>query len=155
MSANRTVKRLRIPSCLLALLLLMVLACSVSLPAEAASMPSTGEPTFAKKLRPLLEAAMKQLSIPGAIIFVDDPGHGKWTTTLGTRDLATHAPMQVNSYMRIGSITKTLTATVILQLVDQGKLRLDDPVGRYRPEVPNGNHITIRELLNMSSGLFN
>jgi D-alanyl-D-alanine carboxypeptidase len=155
MSANRTMKTLRITSCLLALLLLMVLACSVSLPAEAASMPSTGEPTFAKKLRPLLEAAMKQLSIPGAIIFVDDPGQGKWTTALGTRDLATNAPMQVNSYMRIGSITKTLTATVILQLVDQGKLRLDDPVGRYRPEVPNGNHITIRELLNMSSGLFN
>ncbi len=118
-------------------------------------MPSTGEPPFAKKLRPLLEAAMKQLSIPGAIIFVDDPGQGKWTTTLGTRDLATHAPMQVNSYMRIGSITKTLTATVILQLVDQGKLRLDDPIGRYQPEVPNGNHITIRELLNMTSGLFN
>jgi D-alanyl-D-alanine carboxypeptidase len=42
-----------------------------------------------------------------------------------------------------------------LQLVDEGKLRLDDPVGKYQPEVPNGANITIRQLLNMSSGLFN
>jgi D-alanyl-D-alanine carboxypeptidase len=62
--------------------------------------------------------------------------------------------MQVNNSMRIGSITKTMTATVILQLVDRGKLRLDDPVSKYQPEVPNGKNITIRELLNMTSGLF-
>ncbi len=63
--------------------------------------------------------------------------------------------MNVNSHMRIGSITKTFTATVILQLVDEGKLRLDDPVAKYLPQVPNGANITIRELLNMTSGLFN
>jgi D-alanyl-D-alanine carboxypeptidase len=57
--------------------------------------------------------------------------------------------------MRIASITKTFTATVILQLVDAGKLHLDDPVSKYQPEVPNGAHITIRELLNMTSGIFN
>ena len=57
--------------------------------------------------------------------------------------------------MRIGSITKTFTATMILRLVDQKKLRLDDPVSIYRLNVPNGKAITIRELLNMTSGLFN
>jgi D-alanyl-D-alanine carboxypeptidase len=98
---------------------------------------------------------MQQLRIPGAIVYVDDPGQGSWTTGLGIGNLATREPMQVNNFMRIGSITKTFTATVILQLVDQGKLRLDDPVSKYQPEVPNGAHITIRELLNMSSGLFN
>jgi D-alanyl-D-alanine carboxypeptidase len=159
MSANRIMKTPRFPARLLALLLLVVCLVvstwAVSLPAEAASTLSTREPPFAGKLRPLLEAKMQQLRIPGAIIFVDDPGQGSWTTTMGTSNLATKAPMQVKSYMRIGSITKTLTATVILQLVDQHKLGLDDPVGKYQPQVPNGKNITIRQLLNMSSGLFN
>lgn len=116
--------------------------------------PTVGGPAFAAKLQPLLLAKMKEQQTPGAIVFVDDPGQGSWTIALGTSNLATHAPMNVNSHMRIGSITKTMTATVILQLVDQGKLRLDDPVSTYQPEVPNGAHITIRELLNMTSGIF-
>jgi D-alanyl-D-alanine carboxypeptidase len=105
-------------------------------------------------LQPLLQARMQQLRIPGALIYVDDPGQGSWTTALGIGNLASRQSMQVNNFMRIASITKTMTATVILQLVDQGKLRLDDPVSTYQPQVPNGAHITIRELLNMTSGLF-
>jgi len=97
---------------------------------------------------------MQQLRIPGAIVYVNDPGQGSWSTALGMGNLATREPMQVTNYMRVGSIAKTFTATIILQLVDQHKLRLDDPVSKYQPQVPNGAHITIRELLNMSSGLF-
>ena len=145
--------RLVFPLALLACLLLS--ACAGSSPVEAA--PTRGaskSPAFVAKLQPLLQARMQQLRIPGAIVYVDDPGQGSWTTGLGIGNLATREPMQVNNFMRIGSITKTFTATLILQLVDQGKLRLDDPVGTYQPEVPNGAHITIRELLNMTSGLF-
>jgi D-alanyl-D-alanine carboxypeptidase len=117
--------------------------------------PTVRVPAFAAKLQPLLLAKMQQLHIPGALIYVDDPGQGSWTTALGTSDLATHAPMNVNSHMRIASITKTFTATAILQLVDAGKLHLNDPVSTYQPEVPNGKNMTIRQLLNMTSGLFN
>jgi CubicO group peptidase (beta-lactamase class C family) len=148
------VRRLVFPLALLGCLLLS--ACAGSSPAQSA--PTRGvskSPAFAAKLQPLLLAKMQQLHIPGALIFVDLPGQGSWTTALGTSDLATHAPMNVNSHMRIASITKTMTATIILQLVDAGKLRLDDPVSTYQPQVPNGAHITIRELLNMTSGLFN
>ncbi|MFL5693913.1 MAG: serine hydrolase domain-containing protein [Ktedonobacteraceae bacterium] len=134
---------------------LVVSACSSAVAPATQATPTVGVPAFAEKLQPLLVAKMKEQRTPGAIIFVDDPGQGSWTTTLGTSDLATRMPMDVNSYMRIGSITKTLTGTVVLQLVDEGKLRLDDPVGKYQPEVPNGGNITIRELLNMTSGLFN
>src|SRR2546421_5150042 len=97
---------------------------------------------------------MKAMHVPGAIVFVAVPGQGTWTATFGTSDLGTHAPMDVHIHMRIGSITKTLTGEVILQLADEGKLRLDDPVAKYQPAVPNGAHITIRELLNMTSGLY-
>jgi D-alanyl-D-alanine carboxypeptidase len=140
------------------LMLLGILAASLwvtSFPAQAVSTASTSKPpSYVARLRPQLVAKMQQLRIPGAIIYVDDPGQGSWTTALGTSDLATHAPMNVNSHMPIASITKTMTATVILQLVDAGKLRLDDSVSTYQPDVPNGTHITIRELLNMTSGLF-
>jgi D-alanyl-D-alanine carboxypeptidase len=63
--------------------------------------------------------------------------------------------MQVQDYTRIGSITKTFIGTLILQLVGEGKLGLDDPIQQWAPQVPNARHITVRELLNMSSGLYN
>lgn len=133
---------------------LLLSAAAVGSPVQAAPVRSTCQPAFAAKLKPLLLAKMQQLRIPGAIIYVNDPGQGCWTTALGIGNLASRQPMRVDNYMRIGSITKTFTATVILQLVDQHKLGLDDPVSTYQPEVPNGKHITIRELLNMTSGLF-
>ena len=83
-----------------------------------------------------------------------DSGLGAWTTALGTSNIATGAPIQVKSHMRIGSITKTFTATVILQLADQHKLSLDDSVSTYLSQVPNGKHITNRQLLIVSSWLF-
>jgi D-alanyl-D-alanine carboxypeptidase len=141
----------------LALAMLACLAFSataVSLPVQAASAGSNCQAAFAAKLKPLLLAEMQKLRIPGALIYTDDPAQGCWTTAMGIGNLATRGPMQVNNYMRIGSITKTFTATIILQLVDQHKLGLDDPVSKYQPEVPNGKNITIRELLNMTSGLF-
>ncbi|MCU1627995.1 MAG: beta-lactamase [Pseudonocardia sp.] len=57
--------------------------------------------------------------------------------------------------MRVGSNTKPMTGRVILQLVQEGKLSLDDPVSKLRPDVPDGANITIRGLLSMRSGLYN
>ncbi len=118
-------------------------------PADVSSAP----PAYVASLEPMLLDAMQQLRIPGAMVFVDDPVQGTWTTALGTGNLATGEPMQVTNYHRIGSLTKTFTATAILQLVDQGLLELDDPVSTYQPLVPNGDNITIRQLLDMSSGI--
>jgi len=61
----------------------------------------------------------------------------------------------VNSKFRIGSITKTFTAVMIFQLIDEGKIKLTDKLSGYFPEVPNANKIAIANLLNHSSGLFN
>src|SRR6516165_4426946 len=94
---------------------LMVSAWAVSSPALAAPARSTCQAAFAAKLKPLLAAEMQQVRIPGALIYVDDPAQGCWNTALGIGNLATREPMQVNNSMRLGSITKTFTATVILQ----------------------------------------
>jgi hypothetical protein len=71
---------------------LVVAACSSAGVAPTQTTPTVEVPAFVGRLQPLLLAKMQQLRIPGAIIFVDDPGQGSWTTTLGTSDLATKAP---------------------------------------------------------------
>ena len=95
------------------LMLLGILAASLwvtSLPAQAVSTASTSKPpSYVARLRPLLVAKMQQLRIPGAIIYVDDPGQGSWATGLGMGILASRQPMQVYNSMRIGSFTKTFT----------------------------------------------
>ncbi len=60
-----------------------------------------------------------------------------------------------NTKFRIGSITKTFTATMIFQLIDENKLKLDSPLAQYFPDVPNAEEIKVSNLLNHSSGLFN
>jgi D-alanyl-D-alanine carboxypeptidase len=66
----------------------------------------------------------------------------------------TNAPMRAADHVRIASITKTFTATVILQMVDKGMLRLDDKLGRYIHGVPNGDRITLRQVLGLSAGIY-
>jgi D-alanyl-D-alanine carboxypeptidase len=78
---------------------------------------------------------------------------GTWTAAYGIADPATNAPMVVGMHTRIGSVTKTFTGTVIMQLAQQGKLSLDDVIDEYVPGVPNGNRITLRMLANMTSGV--
>jgi D-alanyl-D-alanine carboxypeptidase len=62
--------------------------------------------------------------------------------------------MRPDLFLRIGSETKTFTATAVLQLVDQGLVKLDAPIADYLRGVPDGRHITVRQLLEMRSGLF-
>jgi len=91
---------------------------------------------------------------PAVIVGVRSP-KGTWTKAYGAADLATGAPATPDMHQRIASITKTFVGTVVLQLADQGKLSLDDPIDDYVPNVPNGSHITLRELITMTSGLPN
>ncbi|WP_306215335.1 serine hydrolase domain-containing protein [Actinoplanes sp. RD1] len=79
---------------------------------------------------------------------------GTWRGTAGVARRGTSEPVPAGGRFRAGSITKTFVATVVLQLVDEGRLRLDDPVDRWLPGVvPDGRRITVRHLLNHSSGL--
>jgi len=95
---------------------------------------------------------MTDMSIPGAVVGVWGPT-GDYVRSFGVADKATEAPMQTDIYSRIGSVTKTFTVTALLQLVDQGKLNLDDPISKFVPRVPAGDQITLRALAQMRSGL--
>ncbi|PSL53435.1 D-alanyl-D-alanine carboxypeptidase [Saccharothrix carnea] len=97
---------------------------------------------------PALDGWVEQGWASGALLTVQD--------STGTRaDAAGEA--SVGGYFRIGSATKTFVATVVLQLVDEGKVGLDDPVDRYVAGVPkgeNGDRATVRQVLNHTSGFY-
>ncbi|MFK4066737.1 serine hydrolase domain-containing protein [Streptomyces sp. NPDC029674] len=85
--------------------------------------------------------------------------HGVWASTSGVGDRTTGAPRGKNDRFRVGSITKTFVATVLLQMEAEGKLDLDDTVEHHLPGLIRGNgndghRITVRQLLNHTSGLF-
>jgi D-alanyl-D-alanine carboxypeptidase len=90
---------------------------------------------------------------PGAIVAVRK-GDQTWISIRGVTDTTPSgtAPT-VDEHSRIGSVTKTLTGTLILQLVDQGRLSLDDTIEAWFPELPDAAQITVRDLGSMSSGI--
>ena len=94
---------------------------------------------------PALDGWVERGWASGALLTVED--------STGTRaDAAGEAV--VGGHFRIGSVTKTFVATVVLQLVDEGRVGLDDPVDRYVAGVPKGDLITVRQVLNHTSGLY-
>ncbi len=95
--------------------------------------------------------------IPGITMLIESP-EGIWAGAAGYADIASQIPMEVCNISRIGSITKTFTSTLILQLHAQGLLQLDDVVSKYLSEemvtkIANADKATIEQLLNHTSGL--
>jgi len=94
--------------------------------------------------------------VPGVLVGVWDGLGGTYIRAFGDADLATGRRLTPADHFRIGSNTKTFVVSVLLQLVDEGKLSLDDPLSRFSlgVTVPNAERITVRELCQMRSGLF-
>lgn len=101
-----------------------------------------------------IRGVMRQWSVPGTIVGVWQQGQAPYVRAFGVRNKATRQPMTTGLYLRIGSETKTFTVTALLQLAEDGKVGLGDPIARYVSGVPHGKSITLRELANMRSGLF-
>jgi D-alanyl-D-alanine carboxypeptidase len=93
--------------------------------------------------------------VPSVLVGVWNPT-GSYVHAYGFADLAKHRPLTTADHFRIGSNTKTFVISVLLQLVDEGYLRLDDPLSKFSlgVRIPNGRHITVREVCQMRSGLF-
>ncbi|MGA5067605.1 serine hydrolase domain-containing protein [Streptomyces exfoliatus] len=124
---------------------------TTTVPAGGAN-PSTG-------LDPAeLESALDgvhRAGIPGVYAEVRQDGR-TWRGASGVADLRTGRPVTPEMRQRVGSITKTFTATAVMQQVEQGRIRLDAPIGGYLPRlVPGerGRKITVRMLLNNTSGI--
>ena len=133
-----------------AILLALVVLCDFSAAQETQS-PRLGV------LDSILQTSIQNHEIPGAVLLVSHDGHVIYRKAFGDRSLEpTRAPMTVGTIFDIASLTKVVATTIaVMQLVDGGKVRLNDPVVKYIPEFgQNGkSDITVRDLLTHYSGL--
>jgi D-alanyl-D-alanine carboxypeptidase len=132
--------------------LAVIVACFAG-SAMGASTPAL-KPIDPVALQSTVEGLGKELLLPGAMVLLHTP-QGDFVFGYGTTELGVTNPPRANTHFRAASNTKTMTAAVIVQLVQEGKLGFNDPVSKYVQGVPNGGNITIDQLLKMRSGLYN
>lgn len=102
------------------------------------------------------EKAIKALRIPGGVMVVQAPSGKRWTVTAGTHKLGRESAITANTKFRVGSLTKTFVASIILMLVKEDRMKLDTKVHQILPDVVgNDNLVTVRDLLGMRSNIGN
>jgi D-alanyl-D-alanine carboxypeptidase len=136
---------------------------AVAVAADASATPApTATPTPVPAPTPIpagalqarLNALRVQYHVPGVSATIIWPDGRTWTGVNGWADVKRHVPVFPTTAFSVGSVSKTFLAALILQLVDEGRIALDDPVLRWLPtaRVPGG--ATIRELLDHTSGVY-
>lgn len=105
-------------------------------------------------LTSILVSGMGAANIPGLEVGIWVPGQGGLVEALGTSDHLNGTPLSTSDHFRIASITKSFVATAVLQLVDQRRLALSTTIDTFVDDIPNGSEITIAQLLNMTSGIY-
>ena len=140
------------------LLLLLAFSFIVLSGCEKKTSPADKNSALIQQLKAVSDSIIQaqDLHIPGMVALVVDKNKGiEWVYTAGVSDIPQNLPMNENYIFRIGSNTKTMTGTVLLQLVDEGKLKLEDPLSKFFPTFPKADSISIKMLCNMTSGYFN
>ncbi|MFD3570508.1 serine hydrolase domain-containing protein [Streptomyces sp. NPDC058671] len=123
---------------------------SAPLSPTAAETPAVPGPDMAGVVA-ALDAAMDN-GAPGAMARFTGPD-GVRSRTVGVQDRVSGAPMDIQARFRIGSVSKTFSTVVLLQLVEEDRLELDAPVNSYLPGLLPDDRITVRHLLTHRSGL--
>ncbi|MFJ9536222.1 serine hydrolase domain-containing protein [Streptomyces sp. NPDC101225] len=137
----------------------LVAAAAVALSAALAGPATAAAPARGHDAARRAAEAVVREGVPGVTLTARE-GHATWSTTAGVGNLRTKAPRSARDRYRVGSITKTFVATVLLQLEAEGRLSLDDTVDRWLPGAVRGHGhdgraITVRQLLNHTSGVYN
>lgn len=121
-------------------------------PALAAA-PNCAAPDYARQARELIAPYLEAESFSGSVLVAKD-GAPVWRESFGAADREWDIANTADTKFRLGSITKQFTATAILQLVDQGKLSIDDPISKYYTDAPPAwAKVTIKHLLIHTSGI--
>lgn len=138
---------------------MVVALLSALLAMQCLSLSSCGKPSIstagAKKADAALDEIMGRFEIPGSLAQVTTPTGKVWAGARGEADVKAGEAMRPGMKFRIGSNTKSFTAVVVLQLCDEKKLSLDDTLSEHLPEYPQWGSVTVRQLLNMTSGIYN
>jgi len=143
-------KNIKFWSCLLFLIILLVLGSCKK------NADDNSNQILIEQMKSVTDSIIQNTMVPGVVALVVDNKLGiDWVYTAGLSDIPNQLPMDGSYTFRIGSNTKTMTVTVLLQLVDEGKIALNDKLSTYYPEYPQSDKITIAMLMDMKSGVFN
>lgn len=141
------------------ILLLLVLAGCAAMPPKPETM-ARNDYTYAREyISWLVRKEMKKNDVTGLSVALVDDQRVVWAEGFGFADLANQRPATPETIYRVGSISKLFTATAAMQLVEQGKLDIDQPLQRYLPEFsarsrfPEAGPITPRSIMTHHSGL--
>ncbi|MBK1793255.1 beta-lactamase family protein [Devosia sp. WQ 349] len=107
-----------------------------------------------KAILPVITEQMQEMGIPGLVAIVQSPSLGYYAVAAGVADREVGTAMTLDHHFRVGSITKTMTATLVLQLAQEGKFDLDDKLSQFFPDMET-NDATVRQALNMTAGIAN
>jgi D-alanyl-D-alanine carboxypeptidase len=106
-----------------------------------------------EQLNNVIREDMKEMNLPGVVVAIWIPGEGDYFFAEGTADYEKGIKRVIDDRFRIASITKTFTASVVEELIEEGKIERSDKLSKYYPDFPNADKITIKDLLNMRSGI--
>ena len=134
--------------------ILAITACTASPPTAPAPFV---EPklTLTQKLQNALDRERKTSSVKGVSASIILPNEEIWLGVSGMSDPTIEEQINPKTLFDLCSVGKNYVAALVLQLVEEGKLRLDDPLQKWLPDYPNiDNSITIRQMLNHTSGIY-
>jgi D-alanyl-D-alanine carboxypeptidase len=109
-------------------------------------------PELGVEIDGMLRSEVEAMPVPGAVVAVKIPGHAVYVSAAGQRGPNDGRPMTTEDRFILGSVSKMITAQVVLRLVDAGELGLDEPIRRWFPDLPRAGEVTVRQLLRHESG---
>jgi D-alanyl-D-alanine carboxypeptidase len=121
--------------------------------AQPASARAPSRVALVARLDSIAADFLTQQPVSGMTIAVVSRGDTLLLKGYGERDREKHLPAEANTVYRIGSITKQFTAAAVMRLVERGTVKLDDPITKYLPQYKQWSSVTVRQLLNHTSGI--
>lgn len=135
-----------------AAILLLTTASLLSFNATLYSQSNSLDPATATRVDRTVEQVIADTGVPSASIALIENGKIVYLHAYGKSRLEPPMPATPEMQYSIGSVSKQFTAALILMLIQDGKITLDDPVGKYLPELTRANEVTVREILSMTAG---
>ena len=131
------------------------LCAAVSPAPSSAAAPAAVDARVKSAVDRFAAKAIDAKATAGLAVGIVQDGRFRLVQGYGFSDLENRVPVDERTVFRIGSVTKQFTAAAILLLAERGQLSVDDPVSKYFPDFPGGGGVTLRHLLNHTSGIHN